>query len=65
MRLNLALDGEDPDILVDWREMNGNTSDKYSVYWSTMEKFLNDKTAVDDRRHGEVTYMEVAFSCEA
>ena len=62
IRLNMALETEDPDIVFDLRELNGNKSDKYSVFWATMQRFLNDKSTVDDRRQGKVTYMAVAFS---
>ena len=62
IRLNMALETEDPDIIFDLRELNGNKSDKYSVFWATMQRFLNDKSTVDDRRQGKVTYMAVAFS---
>ena len=62
MRLKMALDMEDPDIIVDLRELNENNNNKYLVFWDAMQRFLTDQTAVDDRRQTEVTYMAIAFS---
>ena len=63
MRLNLALDSEDPDIIVDLRMMNGaNQPDKYSTLWEAVARLLNKNSAVDNRRQTEVLHMAVAFS---
>jgi hypothetical protein len=61
-RLHEALEMEDPDLIVDLRENNGRTTDKFKVFWECMEKYLNESTAVQERRHGNVTFMAKAIS---
>ena len=61
-RLREALDMEDPDLIVDLRENNGRTTDKFKVFWECMEKYLNESTAVQERRHGSLTFMAKAIS---
>ena len=53
---------EDSDILMDLRHMNTNKSDRYSVFWTHCRTFLNECTAVHERRHETVTYMAKAIS---
>ena len=52
---------EDPDILVDIRELNSNGSDKFSVFWKQCEAFLQECTAVHERRHDTATYLARAL----
>ena len=61
-RLREALDMEDPDILIDLRHQNTNGSDKYETFWQKCLTFLNECTAVHERRHGETVYMARALS---
>ena len=61
-RLQEAILMEDPDILVDLREVNSNRSDKYSVFWKQCESFLQECTAVHERRHDTATYLARALS---
>ena len=61
-RLKEAILMEDPDIIVDLREVNSNGSDKYGVFWGQCESFLQDCTAVHERRHGNATYLARAIS---
>lgn len=54
---------EYPDILMDLRHRNMNGSDKYGVFWAECRKFLDECTAVQERRHNSVcTYMAKAIS---
>ena len=53
---------EDPDILIDLRHVNTNGSDKYEVFWMHCRAFLDECTAVHERRHESVTYMAKAIS---
>lgn len=53
---------EDPDLMVDLRELNRGHSDKFAVFWEKMKVYLNESSAVHERRHGEVTYMAKAIS---
>lgn len=58
-RLREVLEMEDPDLIIDLRE---NNTDKYKVFWECMQKYLNESTAVQERRHGNVTFMAKAIS---
>ena len=53
---------EDRDIFVDLRELNSNHSDKYSVFWMKCESYLQECTAVHERRHDSATYLARAIS---
>ena len=53
---------EDPDVLVDLHELNSNGSDKFSVFWKQCEAFLQECTAVHERRHDTATYLARALS---
>ena len=61
-RLQEALSMEDPDLLVDLRHLNTNGSDRFEVFWKHCEDFLQDCTAVHERRHGNTTYLVRALS---
>ena len=60
-RLKEALLMEDPDITVDLRHVNSGGGDKYSVFWQHCESFLQECTAVHERRHGDATYLAKAI----
>ena len=49
-RLQTALDAEDPDILVHLRSLNDDVSDRFTVFWEHMNKYINDVTSVQERR---------------
>ena len=61
-RLRKALEMEDPDIIVDLRELNKGHSSKFSTFWEKMKEYLNESSAVHERRHGQVTYLAKAIS---
>lgn len=61
-RLKDALSMEDPDILVDLRHLNTNGSDRFDVFWKKCEAFLQECTAVHERRHGNTSYLARALS---
>ena len=52
---------EDQHLMVDLRELN---SDKFAVFWEKMKVYLNESSAVHERRHGEVMYMAKAVSVQ-
>ena len=60
-RLREALEMEDADIIVDLRENNGSRSDKYKVFWECLQRFLQESTAVHERRQSDVTYTAKAI----
>ena len=53
---------EDEDIIVDLRENNGSHSDKYKEFWKCLQIFLQESTAVHERRQSTTTYMAKAIS---
>ena len=61
-RLREALEMEDPDLIVNLRELNKGHSNKFAVFWEKMRIYLNETSAVHERRHGEITYMAKAIS---
>ena len=60
--LHEALEMEDPDLVVDLRENDGRQTDKFKLFWDCMEKYLSETTAVQERCHGDVTFMAKAIS---
>ena len=61
-RLQEAILMEDPDLLVDLRELNSNQSDNYKVFWKECESYLQECTAVHERRYDSATYLAKALS---
>ena len=61
-QLKGALSFEDVDILVDLREANEGRLGKYDTFWTKRKEYLQECTAVPDRRHGEATFMAKAIS---
>ena len=61
-RVEEALRIEDPDIILDLRHLNQNKQDKYALFWEQSQVYLNECTAVHERRHDTVTYMAKAIS---
>ena len=55
---------EDPDIVADLRHLNSGAQSKYDNFREECSKFLKQQvgTAVDDRRHTEVTHIATAIS---
>ena len=61
-RLRQSLEMEDLDLIVDLRQLNKGHRDTFVVFWEKMKIYLNESSAVHERRHGEVTYMANAIS---
>lgn len=63
-RMKMILEMEDADIVLDLRHLNTGRKSQYDVFWRECKKFLDKSvgTAVDDRRHGEVTHLAKAIS---
>ena len=53
---------EDPDLVIDLREHNHSTSDKFKLFWEQCKAYLQEVTAVHERRHDQVTYLAAAIS---
>ena len=57
-RIRLFIDLEDPNIITDLRTLNSSGErTKYDQFWEECDAVLNEEvdTAVDDRRHSEIT----------
>ena len=61
-RLKMAVSMEDVDIVVDLRELNEGRKGKYNVFWRKCKEYLQECTAVPDRRHGEISFMAKVIS---
>lgn len=62
IRMELAINSEDPDLLVDLREMNEGRPGMYNVFWDAFSSYLEEHMAAQERRHGDVGYMPLAIS---
>ena len=62
--IQALLDLDDPQIVLDMRELNGNpNSTRFDVFWDELAQYLEDTTmAVDERRHTSVMHMPIAIS---
>ncbi len=58
----MAVSMEDVDIVVDLRELNEGRKEKYDVFWSKCKEYLQECTAVPNRRHGQISFMAKAKS---
>jgi hypothetical protein len=63
-RIQALIDMEDPDIVADLRSLNGSHSSRFDIFWDHCQRYLNEQfeSAVDDRRHGNVTHLARAIS---
>ena len=51
-------ESDDPDLFCGMRKFNGRPTDEsLNPFWDELGKFLDESSIVDDRRHGEVTYL--------
>ena len=53
---------EDPDILLDLWHLNKHGRDKYQIFWTHCQTYLNECTAIHECRHGSATYMAKTIS---
>ena len=63
-RVKLYIDVEDPDVIMDLRELKSGRESKFDVFWDECAKHLQEciGLAIDDRRHSNVTHMGSAIS---
>ena len=61
-RMAEALSMQDPEIIIDLRELNTNNSHRFKVFWEKCSHFLSTCTSVHERRHESVSYMAKAIS---
>ena len=54
---------DDPELVLDLRQANGNPQSAiFDVFWQELQHYLDEITAVDERRHGDVLHMPLAIS---
>lgn len=65
-KIRLIIDLQDPSIVDDLRQHNPGRPPKYEKFWEECRKFLNHEveTAVDERRHGQLTHLAKAMSVQ-
>ena len=52
-RVRLAIESDDPDLIVDLRHLNqGRPSDTFQLFFDELVKYVEEITAADERRHG-------------
>ena len=52
-RVQLAIDTNDPDLIMDLRHLNsGRPGDTFKVFFDELIKYVDEITAADERRHG-------------
>ena len=63
-RVKQAIEMEDPSIVMDLRHNNSGMKSQYDVFWDECSKLLEESvgTAVDDRRHTNITHIASAIS---
>ena len=64
-RVKQFIELEDPSVITDLRTLNSTTERaKFDRFWQECDAVLNEEidTAVDDRRHSEVTHLASALS---
>ena len=63
-RVKLFVEMEDPDVVMDLRELLSGKASKFDVFWEECAKFLQEEVglAVDERRHSQVTHIACALS---
>ena len=63
-RVKSYIEMEDPDVIMDLRELQSGRESKFDVFWDECSKYLQEciGLAVDDKRHSNVTHMASAIS---
>ena len=63
-RIQQIIDMEDLNVLSDLRALNSGQASRYDTFWEECAKYLSEEvgSAVDDRRHGQITHLARAIS---
>ena len=61
-RITSIIDMEDPNVIGDLHSLNTGQSTRYDQFWEECDKYLNENTAINDRRHGTVAHLALALS---
>lgn len=61
----VLLEGQDSDLIFDLRQSNGRPKDpKFDPFWNELQKYLDEKSAVHERRQNDMQYLPFAISIE-
>lgn len=65
-RISILLDSDDPNLLLDYRVLNGKDIDtKFGTFFEETGKYFDEQILqVNERRHGEEMYLPMAISIE-
>ena len=55
---------EDRIVIGDHRSLNTGQSTRYDQFLEECDKYLNENTAINDRRHGTVAHLALALSVQ-
>ena len=65
-RIKFAMEVDDPEFILDYRELNGRSEDEeFKVFWQECHNYLDNFVVAQERRHGLVGYFPVAASVNA
>ena len=54
----ILLEGQDSDLIFDLRNNNGCPTDpKFDPFWDEQQKYLDEKSAVHERRQNDLQYL--------
>lgn len=58
----IALDSGNPELIVDLCQLNKGRPEKYKEFWSKLGDYLEEHVAAQERRHGNIGYIQVPYS---
>ena len=61
-KMRHIIDMQDPDVVDDLRHHNPRRESKYDPFWEQCQVYLQEVTAVDERRHDEIVHLAKATS---
>ena len=63
--LRFLLEADDPEVIFDLRKHNGRPNDpQFEPFWEALDKLLQGKSAVHERRQNDLQYLPFAMSVE-
>ena len=63
--MKFLLESEDSDLIFDMRKNNGRPAEeKFKLFWKELNKYLDEKAAVHERRSNDKLYLPFAISVE-